>query len=205
MYENRRDNNRGGGYNRYGNRPDQPRRNPLPEGFSLFYIAIVCPDTIEEKVKGFKGYLQDKYGCRSAAKSPAHITVVPPFRAEDEMATPLQDFVQTFNMGIVPVDITLNGYGNFGDRVLFIDIEKNEKLTALEQEAMTEFSEKFPGIIFGMKPDFNPHVTLATRDIPEGKLTEAKAHFETNHPFNESFTAKELQVFQLVKGWWQQL
>ncbi|TAD92388.1 MAG: hypothetical protein EAY75_02815 [Bacteroidetes bacterium] len=70
---------------------------------------------------------------------------------------------------------------------------------------MQDFTQQFPSIIFGMKPDFNPHVTLATRDIPEGKLFEAKAHFEANHPFNETFTTKGLTAFRLVKGWWEPL
>lgn len=186
-------------------RPQQQQRrhNPIPEGFSLFYIAIVCPDTIEDKVKAYKNYMEQTYGCRSAQKSPAHLTIVPPFRAEDEMEKHLQDFVQTFNMGMVPVAITLDGYSNFGERVLFVDVAPNTTLTTLEQEAMQEFSNQFPAIIFGIKPEFNPHVTIATRDIPEGKLNEAKGYFETNHPISETFTAKGLVLMKLVNGWWQ--
>jgi 2'-5' RNA ligase len=185
-------------------RPQQQRRhNPIPEGFSLFYIAIVCPDSVEEKIKNYKLYMEEQYGCRSALKSPAHLTIVPPFRAEDEMEKHLLDFVQTFNMGMLPVDITLDGYGNFGDRVLFVDVAPNTALTSLEQEAMQEFSNQFPAIIFGMKPEFNPHVTIATRDIPEGKLAEAKTYFEETHPVSENFTSKELVLMRLVNGWWQ--
>ncbi|CAN5574586.1 2'-5' RNA ligase family protein [soil metagenome] len=187
-----------------GNRPKQQRRhNPIPEGFSLFYIAIVCPAIVEEKVKQFKLYMEQQYGCRSALKSPAHLTIIPPFRAEDELEKPLLDFVQTFNMGMLPVDITLNGYSNFGDRVLFVDVAPNSSLTSLEKEATEEFNVQFPAIIFGMKPEFNPHVTIATRDIPEGKLFEAKAYFETNHPLNETFNAGELVLMKLVNGWWE--
>ena len=110
-------NNRGGGGN-YGNnrfqrqdRRPQQRHNPLPEGFSLFYISIVCPEQIEAKVKGFKEHMEKQYGSRAARKSPAHLTVVPPFKAEDELEKSLVDFVETFNIGMLPVDISLNGYG----------------------------------------------------------------------------------------------
>lgn len=147
----------------------------------------------------------ENYGCKAADKSPAHITIIPPFRAEDEMATSLSDFVSTFNIGIVPFNIELNGYGQFGERVLFIDVLPNEQLKALEQEASEEFNAKFPSIIFRTKPDFNPHVTIATRDIPEGKLTEAKNYFETNHPFEDSFEASAMQVMKLDNGWWKPL
>jgi 2'-5' RNA ligase len=216
MYQgnNRRENyNRGdrggrggfGGRRPYGNRPQQhqQRRNPLPEGFSLFYVAVVCPDNIEAQVADFKKYMEDKYGCRAASKSPAHITIVPPFRAEDEIEKNLLDFVNTYNMGVVPFDIQLKGYNQFADRVLFIDVTPNEQLNSLEQECMTEFTAQFPSIIFGVKPPFNPHVTIATRDIPEGRIGEARNYFETNHPFDTSFEARELKLFKLDRGWWK--
>jgi 2'-5' RNA ligase len=218
MYQgnNRRDNsnqrNRGfqggrGGGRPYGNRPQfqQPRRNPLPEGFSLFYIALPCPDEINVQIEAFKKHMEDQYGCRAASKSPAHITIVPPFRAEDEIIKNLNDFVQTFNVGMVPLEVKLKGYNQFADRVLFVDVEPNEKLQDLEKECMTEFTNLFPSIIFGVKPPFNPHVTIATRDIPEGRIGEARTYFETNHPYEASFVGSELKLFRLEHGWWKVL
>jgi hypothetical protein len=70
---------------------------------------------------------------------------------------------------------------------------------------MAEFTEKFPGIIFGMKPDFNPHVTIATRDIPEGTLVGARAYFEENHPVDISFNTASLCLYRLDKGWWHKV
>lgn len=205
MYRDNNRDNRGGRYPGRPNRPQQQQRrhNPLPEGFSLFYISIVCPERVEEKVKGYKDYMEKTYGCRAAKKSTSHLTIVPPFRAENELEKSLLDFVQTFNMGMLPVDITLDGFSNFGDRVLFVDVAPNPALKALEQEAMQEFATQFPGIIFGMKPDFNPHVTIATRDIPEGMLKRALEYFKANHTADDTFNAKELKLMKLVDGWWE--
>jgi hypothetical protein len=77
---------------------DRPKRNPLPEGFSLFYIAVSCPPEIDEKIEGMKAYMEQEYGCKAARKSPAHLTIVPPFRAEDELEAKLSEFVTTFNV-----------------------------------------------------------------------------------------------------------
>jgi len=185
---------------------DKPKRAPLPEGFSLFYIAIACPDEVNEKIDALKEYMQQKYGCRAARKSPAHLTIVPPFRAEDELQTELANFVAAYNIGIVPFDIRLKGYGQFAERVLFVDVEgPNDALINLEKECMQEFGEKFPGIIFGMKPDFNPHVTIATRDIPEGTIQLSRSYFEANHPVDESFTSTKLSLYRLEEGWWKKV
>ena len=185
---------------------ERPKRAMLPEGFSLFYIAIDCPAAINEKVEEMKDYMERKYGCRAARKSPAHLTIVPPFRAEDELQPELIDFVTTFNMGMVPLNIRLKDYGQFAERVLYVDVEApNEELIALEKDCMNEFSEKFPGIIFGMKPDFNPHVTIATRDIPEGTLSPSRAFFEENFPIDVEFSAVSLSLFKLENGWWKKV
>jgi hypothetical protein len=56
---------------------DKPKRAPLPEGFSLFYLAIECPEDINERVEAMKDYMEEKYGCKAAKKSPAHLTIVP--------------------------------------------------------------------------------------------------------------------------------
>jgi len=149
--------------------------------------------------------MNDKYGCKAAGKSPGHITIIPPFRAEDDLIPSLQDFVSTFNIGIVPFDIDVNGFDQFGDRVLYVDITPNQALNQLEAECSEEFNQKFPGIIFRTKPDFNPHITIATRDIPEGKIQEAKSYFEDNHPIAESFTASSLNLMKLENGWWKEV
>ncbi len=196
-----------------GNRPgfrgrpqqQQHRRPPLPEGFSLYYVALICPDEVNEQVKAFKHIMFEKYGCKAAAKSPAHITVVPPFRAEDDLEQTLLDFVSAFSIGIVPFEAEMGGYNNFGDRVLFIDVKADERLLQLEKDCMDEFTMQFPSIIFGMKPQFSPHVTIATRDIPEGKLPEAKSYFESNHPFQAGFPVKEIRLVKLEHGDWKVL
>jgi len=193
-----------GSYKRPEKKFDTPRRSPLPEGFSLFYIAVSCPSEIDEQVNEMKKYMEERYGCQAAKKSPAHLTVIPPFRAEDTTIQALSNFVTTFNIGLVPFDITLKNYGQFGERVLFIDVEKpHQSLLELEQECMQEFSENFPNITFGMKPDFNPHVTIATRDIPEGTLSKARSYFEDTYPFESSFEAKRLTLYKLENGWWR--
>jgi 2'-5' RNA ligase len=184
----------------------RPKRAPLPEGFSLFYLAINCPPEIDSKIEILKDYMQVKYGCKAARKSPAHLTIVPPFRAEDEMEQELLNFVTTYNIGIVPFEISIKSFGQFGNRVLFVNVEgPNDALNTLEKECMAEFGEKYPGIIFGMKPEFNPHVTIATRDIPEGAIDAAKSYFEANHPVAESFIASELSLFRLEDGWWKKV
>jgi 2'-5' RNA ligase len=186
-------------YNRPSNRPV-----PLPEGFALYYIAAICPDEVNNQVQVFKQYMHDKYGSRAAQKSPAHLTIVPPFKAEEDMEKLLLEFVATYNFGIVPFDIRLNGFNHFDNKVLFVDVVPNDSLNEMEKDINIQFGTEFPAIIFRTKPDFHPHVTIATRDIPENKFDEVWAYFQQQQ-IDAQYTCKELFVMKLDRGVWQKL
>ncbi|MEO7311634.1 MAG: 2'-5' RNA ligase family protein [Chitinophagaceae bacterium] len=193
---------------RYNGRPQYDRRNdrpaPLPEGVALYYIGTVCPVDVNEKVVGYKQYMQEKFGSRAAQKSPAHLTLVPPFRAEEDMESRLLDFIEAFNIGIVPFDIELNGFDHFGNKVLFVQVAGNESLKALEMEINHQFVTSFPAITFRSKPDFHPHVTIATRDIPEHRFEEAWNYIKQQE-FNAIYACKELKVMKLANGFWKEI
>lgn len=208
MYPDRnrdRDRSRGGYQGRPQssyNRPSYNRPAPLPEGFALYYIAAACPEEVNTHVNLFKDYMQQKYGSRAAQKSAAHLTIVPPFKAEEDMQGQLNDFVTTYNIGVVPFDLELKNFGHFANRVIFVDVVPNTSLNNLEQEVNVQFSETFPGIIFRTRPEFNPHVTIATRDIPENRFDEAWDYFE-HQQFHAAFTYNGLHLYKLVNGKWE--
>lgn len=202
MYS-KRDENRPGGGNDYrpayntGGRPA-----PLPEGFALYYIAAVCPANINEKISSYKQYLQSQYGCRAAQKSPAHLTIVPPFKAEEDLEPLLTGFIQDYSRQIVAFDIQLQGFNHFNRRVLFVDVAPNEKLADMESNVNLQFSEQFPSIIFRTKPDFHPHVTIATRDIPEHKFDEIWNYFSEGASIKDSFQCSAISLLKLRQGLW---
>lgn len=202
-----RDRDRGG----FRQRPQQYQRNPmhnrpapLPEGFALYYIAVHCPEEVNSHVNLFKDYMQQKYGCRAARKSDAHLTIIPPFKAEEDVESQLKDFLSTYNIGVVPFEIELKNFGHFGNRVIYVDVVPNEKLNAVEQDINKQFTESFPSIIFRTKPDFNPHVTIATRDIPEYRFDEAWQYFE-HQQFQAAFTCNGLSLYKLADHKWSVL
>ncbi|MES2774227.1 MAG: 2'-5' RNA ligase family protein [Bacteroidota bacterium] len=194
--------------NRYNGRPQYNRSSnrpaPLPEGFALYYIAALCPGDVNEQVSRFKLYMQEKYGSRAAQKSPAHLTIVPPFKAEEDMEKLLKDFVEAYNVGLVPFEVQLKNFDHFEGRVLFVDVVPNEALNAMEQDVNTQFTSEFPSIIFRTKPEFHPHVTIATRDIPEHKFNEIWQYFQQQQ-LDAVYPCKELTVMKLDRGVWQQL
>jgi 2'-5' RNA ligase len=123
----------------------------------MYYVAIVCPKEIDEKVYQLKEWMRKQFGCMVALKSPGHITLVPPFwmdeAKEDALTATLQ---QLSAIGTAPVE--LNGFSHFSDRVLFIRVSDNEQLTNFKNKTEEQFLINFTGII---KKDERGHETLS--------------------------------------------
>jgi 2'-5' RNA ligase len=45
----------------------------------MYFVAILAPEKINADALKWKLYFREKFGCRAALHSPAHITLVPPF------------------------------------------------------------------------------------------------------------------------------
>ena len=45
----------------------------------MYFNALVLPEQLDKKILTYKSWMADKYNCKVGLKSPAHITIVPPF------------------------------------------------------------------------------------------------------------------------------
>ena len=157
---------------------------------NMYFIAIIAPEEINQQVLKWKNYFKDHFECTVALKSPAHITLIPPFwmkeDLEDDLINSIKDFSGTKNK----FEITLKDFEAFKPKVIFVDVVKCEVLNDIYRSfANYIFSEnKFP-----IKKDdrpFHPHVTLATRDLYKKAFQEAW----------EIFSKKKYEAFWIVSG-----
>jgi 2'-5' RNA ligase len=139
----------------------------------MYYIAIVAPEEVNKEVLKWKNYFKDHFECTVALKSPAHITLIPPFWMKGDLENDLVNSIKEFSLTKNKFEITLKDFAAFKPKVIFVDVAKSEVLNSFYQSfANYIFSEnKFP-----IKKDdrpFHPHVTLATRDLHKKAFQEA--------------------------------
>ena len=140
---------------------------------NMYYIAIVAPEEINQQVLKWKNYFKENFGCTVALKSPAHITFIPPFWMDGKLENDLIQSVLNFSRSKNKFEIALKDFAAFKPKVIFVDIEKSEKLAEI-QKSFSEFilsENKFP-----LKKDdrpFQPHITIATRDLYKKAFYEA--------------------------------
>ena len=157
---------------------------------NMYFIAIVAPEEINDQVIKWKNYFKDHFECTVALKSPAHITLVPPFWMKEDLENDLVHSINAFSITKGKFEITLKDFEAFKPKVIFVDVLKNETLDNLH-ESFEDFilkEYKFP-----IKKDdrpFHPHVTLATRDLYKKAFQQAW----------EVFSKKKYEASWIVTG-----
>ncbi len=167
----------------------------------MYYLAIVCPDELNKKILSFKLWMQEKFDCKVALKSPAHITLIPPFWFDAQQEDILLQALHSFESSAHAIKIELNDFAHFSNRVLFIDIKPNDQLARVRQEAEDHFFNKLGTIIKKETRPFTPHITIANRDLKPGDFIKAWEHF-SHKKFEESFINSRVSLFKLSEGKW---
>jgi 2'-5' RNA ligase len=168
----------------------------------LYYIAIVCPASVNEDILVHKHWMREHFGCKAALKSPAHITLIPSFLMEKRWEDDLVEALSTFHPPIEPLDLTLRDFDHFGSAVVFAHVDPNEQLTALKT-ALEEHLVQYPDL--GIRQDskaFHAHVTIANRDLQETDFPAAWAHFGPLR-YEASFQTGAYALLQLDGARWE--
>lgn len=166
----------------------------------MYYLAVVCPPDIDQKIEAYKQWLLSHFGCKAALKSPAHITLVAPFWLEAGKEPLLLHQLQSLQTTVPPVETELHNFSHFGKKVLFVHVKENGTLARLQGAVEDHFAQQFREIKRDQRP-FHPHVTLATRDLAAGAFQQAWQRF-SKEEFTARFTATKVTLLKLSPGKW---
>jgi len=137
---------------------------------SMYFIALVAPNEINDEVLIWKQLIKDRFGSVVALRSPAHITLVPPFWMDQPLEKQLQTVISNFSLQQNPFDVTLRDFGAFKPRVIYVDVLENNSLRMLH-DRLLQLLNTFP--IEKEDRPFHPHVTIATRDLHKKSFRDA--------------------------------
>ena len=143
---------------------------------NLFFIALVPPFEIREEVSQLKEIAADKFNSAHALKSPPHITLYPPFKLASEQTNLLLNNLRIFSQSRSSFHLFLNNFNTFAPKVIYIDVERNESLIELQQKLLALMSEKLD-LRQSDRHGFNPHMTIAFRDLKPAVFSEAWSFF----------------------------
>lgn len=168
----------------------------------LYYLAILCPEAVNDEILTHKHWMRERFGCKAALKSPAHITLIPPFLVEKRLEDDLADTLSAFHPAVEPLDLSLQHFDHFGAAVIFAHVPPNEGLIALKT-ALEQHLVQHPAL--GIRQEakaFHAHVTIANRDLQETDFPEAWAHFGPLQ-YEATFRAATFSLLQLDGAKWE--
>ena len=99
----------------------------------LYFIGIVAPPAINNQVMAWKTYMLQHFNCKVALRSPAHITLIPPFNLKTDVELQLKEDIRGFAATQVPFAISLNNFSSFPPRVIFAGVEPSQQLNNLQK------------------------------------------------------------------------
>ena len=161
----------------------------------MYFIAVVAPAEVNTQVLQWKHYMRDHYGCTVALKSPAHLTLIPPFWMNEPLEHELITDVDAFSLQQHPFDIVLKNFDAFKPKVIFVGIEENALLQKLKS-SLEEYLialQKYP-IKKETRP-FHPHLTIANRDLRKKDFYPAFEHF-SKIDYAEIFSADGIGILK---------
>lgn len=142
----------------------------------LFFIALLPDEGIQQEITRFKEYAARHFRSSRALRSPPHITLIPPFRWPEARAVELDAALESFVLKEQPFRLGLQNFNCFAPRVIFVDVERTTELQALQYRLETCLTEEL-GLEAKSRRDFNPHVTVAFKDLHRKVFPEAWAYF----------------------------
>lgn len=146
---------------------------------ALYFIALVLPPPLDEEVIRLKEYFRDRYDSKAALRSPPHITLHMPFKWKENREQELIGALQKFCTGRKGFEVELKNFGCFPPRVIFIDVLRTPELEQLQKD-LVKFCRSELNLTNANWRDqpFNPHVTLAFRDLRKDRFAEAWKEFQ---------------------------
>lgn len=136
----------------------------------LYFWAIIPGEPQVSQIEKLKRQISEEYQTYKALNSPPHITILPPARMKQETKEELQNHILKLAGRQEPFDVRLYGFGHFGNKVLFINVELNDELKGFYENNREIYEEH--GFTIDHE-EFTPHLTLATRDISKGQFKRA--------------------------------
>jgi len=164
----------------------------------LYFIAIVPENEVLQQVEAMKIDIKNNFGAKNGLKSPAHITLIPPFRVDQEIIKRVSQEISIAINYFTPFKIDLLNYNKFDNRVVYVDVVENSTLTEVGATIISVMNN----IINKQQLEFKPHITLATRDIPPQQFSTLWQQLKQKE-YSNSFTANAITIFKHNGKLWE--
>ena len=172
---------------------------------NLYFLAVIPPEPILGECQAHKDHFYEKYNSKASLNSPPHVTVHMPFKLKEAKEPKLIVAIEHAVENYKKFSLQLNGYDHFHQRVIYVKVEDSAPLTNLFLEVRKMMKINFNIFNADYKNrGYNPHITLAFRDLKKEAFKEAWPEFE-KAIYKKSFEVQSIALLKHDGSMWQLL
>lgn len=166
----------------------------------IYFAALIPNEVIQEEITAFKEYAAEHFNSKRALTSPPHITIQPPFKWNKHNLHPIQEVLSAVCEQQEVFEVNLKDFSSFPPRVIFIDVEKTDALINFHYSVQTEMKKQFN--LVDRHPGFNPHMTVAFKDLKKTMFPVAWKYFAKIH-YCRTFIVDQLALLEHNGKFWE--
>ncbi|GAA0524364.1 2'-5' RNA ligase family protein [Chitinophaga japonensis] len=182
--------------------PKPPRREN-----KIYFIALLPTAEAGKEIIRLKQEFAERYGARYALKVLPHITLQVPFTADPLLERAITAELTEFAASLSPFEVSLNGFGTYPykeQKILYIQVEKEPAIMDTHRKLMSFLRKEFGFSNMLARDIFNPHITVAFRDLTPEQFEAAWPEYE-HRPFRISFKVNNLYFLRHNGTSWEVL
>ena len=166
-----------------------------------YFLALIPPPEVLQKVQDLKLVIRDEFGIKYALKSPPHVTLKMPFNYNEAKEMLLEQKLRDFLKAQMPITVRISGVGNFGNRVIFLGIEKTRELVEL-QSSLKVFCKKELNLVDELSDrNYHPHMTVAFKDLKPSQFGGVLGLVKGGS-FEAEYLASDLMILKRIEQKW---
>ena len=142
---------------------------------SLWFVAVIPPEPVLSEIQDFKVVVKKRFNSAHALRSPAHVTLFPPFRAGAKKVELCRRILHEVAGLHRPFIMPLEGFAAFRPQVLYVKPVLVSELKAIQADVESALE----GVVDSKKTGkpFKPHITIAFRDLTPDNFHSAWEFF----------------------------
>jgi 2'-5' RNA ligase len=166
-----------------------------------YFLGLVPPPEILQRAQQIKLLIQEQFGIKYALKSPPHVTLKMPFNYNEAKESVLEAKLGDFLKGRKPLELTIRRVGTFGQRVIFLGIEKTPELIDL-QSSLKVFCKRELNLLDELSDrNYHPHLTVAFKDLKSTHFQEV-LDLVKRESFEATYCAEKLTILKRSEQKW---
>jgi 2'-5' RNA ligase len=172
------------------------------KGMGKYFIGLLPPPALETSLHQVKADLKANFEVKYALQSPSHLTLKMPFRYKEAKEQELATRLTSLLLEQESFSLQLKGIGQFGRRNIHHQLVRSGPLLEL-QTKLRGFCKRYLHLVEELSDrNFQPHITLAYKDLKEENFEEVLA-FAKKNAINADFLVNRAYLLKNVEGRWK--